>query len=321
MTRAFTALGARPNTVLISTGATSPTLTPLDNSMPTDERPGLLWRTVPPDTLQSQVIVSDLRSRMVHRVAVVHQTGPYGEALAQLVAQQYTDIGVTVRLIPFNTGQLTSVIASVGAANDEELLLISSAILDYVAFVNGATATPALMAQYNSKRLFFTDGGYDQVILDMATANARTLFPNVHGTRPAPSTGTPLYENFEADFMLQYAHSAAGAGYTAHSYDAGWLAIYGAAWSIARDGGAVTALGVARGLRHISAGRAIQIRAIDWASAVNAFETNMTIDVTGASGALDYNPATEETTAPIEVWRLMMTGATWSYVRDRVVQP
>src|SRR4029079_5524032 len=130
-----------------SPSATSPALTPLDNTSPTDANPGFLWRTVPPDSLQSTVIVQDMVTRrMTPRVAVVYQTGAYGEALSQLFVAEYMRAGGTVTATPFTSGALADVISSVGAGDSQEVLFISSSLADSIGFLNAATSTPALQA-------------------------------------------------------------------------------------------------------------------------------------------------------------------------------
>ena len=89
-----------------------------------------------------------------------------------------------------------------------------------------------------------------------------------------------------------------------HTYDATWLILYASAWARFNEddtGGR----SLARGLRKISSGDPMQIRASSWPSVVSAFEDGATLDVEGGSGELDYDPDTEETAAPIEVWGIV----------------
>jgi hypothetical protein len=47
---------------------------------------------------------------------------------------------------------------------------------------------------------------------------------------------------------------------------------------------------------------AVDIQPTSWNTVVDAFRMGAGINVQGASGPLDYDPATEETTAPISLW-------------------
>lgn len=326
---AFQAMSAlrmqgHPGSVLISPSATSPALTDIDARNPTNEAPGLLWRTVPPDTLQATVIADDMIRRGVRAVTVVYQRGDYGNALSRLFEMRFTGDGRTVQLEPFSSGQLGDVIARVAPSRAEEVLFVSSNIADVVDFVNGISASVDLTMQYASKRLFLTDTAYNMRLLNDTNAAARAVFSRTRGTRPASAEGTPLFNAFAVDYTTEFMSAASASGFTAHSYDAGWLALYGCAWAYFNEGGAehtVDALGVARGLRHVSGGRAIDLRPSGWPAAQEAFRMRSDVNVAGASGALDYAAATEELTAPIEVWTVAQSGTAYSLVRDYVVDP
>src|SRR5690606_38317170 len=70
----FTAL-RDTGTLVISPAATSPALTDIDVTSPTDDTPGLLWRTAPPDSLPGAAIASDMSARAISKVAVIHAVG------------------------------------------------------------------------------------------------------------------------------------------------------------------------------------------------------------------------------------------------------
>jgi ABC-type branched-subunit amino acid transport system substrate-binding protein len=316
----FNSVPAR-SVVIMTPGSTSIQLTALDNTSPTDDNPGLLWRTSPPDSLQVRAVVADMRARMISRVAVLYEAGTFGEGFAQSFAEQYAGPGVTVTTTPFMGAQLGDGIARIGASDAEEVLFISANTPVFVAFLNGAAATPSLLDQYRNRNLFLSASGYHQMVLTGASATAQQLFPRVRGTRPAPANGTQLYNAFAADYMLQYGASADLAAYTSTSYDGAWLLLYGIAWSHYSTNGQITGLGIARGLRHVSSGRAVELRPATWLTAVDAFRTGQSVNVAGASGALDFDPATEETSGPVELWRMQMSGASWTYVRDHLVDP
>lgn len=55
---------------------------------------------------------------------------------------------------------------------------------------------------------------------------------------------------------------------------------------------------------HLSAGAPIEARSTEWGKVVESFREGKSVDVRGASGDLDYDPATEETSGDIETWRI-----------------
>ncbi len=289
--------------MLISPSATSPALTDLDGLNPTDEDPGLLWRTAPPDSLQGVVIALDMWNRGLRDVAVVHQTGAYGEGLAEVFAQEFTDRGGQATLYPFdNDSTRDDQVVDAGATNVEEVLFISSEKDDTVAFLNAAGS----ISGFDEKGLFLPDGGFDLQIFKDAT-QGKTKFNDVRGTAPA-SPDNLIYDAFVAAFSAEYGDDATSSGFTGYAFDASWLAIYGTAWSWFQEG-AITGLGVARGLRQVASpawlethAETLSIRPTSWSSVVANFEEGVAVDVDGTSGALDFDPSTEETTNPIDIW-------------------
>ena len=85
--------------------------------------------------------------------------------------------------------------------------------------------------------------------------------------------------------------------------NAAWLLVYGAAWAILQEDG-LTGINMARGLRRVSDGDSVEVRAGGWVSVQQAFRDGRSINAAGASGPIDYDPDTEETAADIEVWEI-----------------
>lgn len=319
--------------VVISPSATSPALTAIDNTAPNDAAPGFLWRTVPPDSLQSEVIASDMRSRGLKKVAVIHQTGAYGDSLAALFVEKFSagQSDVSVQPAPFTTaGEIGERVATVAVAIDagtvEEVLFISSNLADYKSFLASATATPDLQATFaklggEGSGLFFADSSRDAGLFKDAGPQAQLLYPKIRGTRLSPAEGA-VYNQFAGAYSAKYAGSAANTAFTANCYDAAWLAVLASAWSELREGGP-SPLGVARGLRFLSSGERFNLQPSSWALVVDRFAKGKSVDVVGSSGSLDFDPATEETRAPIETWRIVGADGSppWSFARITVTEP
>jgi branched-chain amino acid transport system substrate-binding protein len=303
------------DTVVISPSATSPALTALDGGSGTDAAPGLLWRTAPPDSLQSRVIASTMRDSGVENVAVFFQQGAYGDALATLFRTDFIDRGGSrVESYPFEAGadfstSIATVSELIGDGEIDEVLFISSDKADYVSFLRSATATDALRTQYvdnlgaEDRGIFFADAAYSADVLVDTVGNAEAIYPKIRGTRPAPAEGA-LFDAFAAAYVTTYVEDSTGSAYTPHAYDAAWLSIYGIAWASFNED-EITGTTVARGLRKMSAGNALDITPATWTSVVNEFRSGSSVDVRGASGNLDYDTTTEETTAPIETWSII----------------
>ena len=287
-------------TLLISPSATSPALTFVDGLDKSDETPGTLWRTAPPDSLQGSAIADDLLAQHAPGVAIVVQTGPYGDGLADTFVAAFQDADHAVQRFQFDSqSTLTDAITNAGQLSESDypwVLFISSDLPDAVAFLNAA----AVQSGYATRGIFLTDGAADVTLLQQ-TQSASALYPNIRGTRPWTPTG-PVYEAYRASYAAAYdGEDPAGFAWTANAYDAGWLAAYALTW-VNWNESPVTPDGMARGLRRISAGAPVDLRPSGWAAGSAAFEAGETVNVAGASGDLDYDPETEETTAPLDVW-------------------
>ena len=292
--------------VVISPSATSPALTALDPNDVSDDSPGLLWRTAPSDALQGSVIASDMlgpgegRLGQVTSVAAIHEVGAYGEGLFKVFADEFRAGGGSVEEFPFEgEGQLTDAIADVGALPVQEVLFISSQAPNIVAFLNGAATLP----DYDDKNIFLTDAAANPDVL----AASSTRFDQVRATRPAPlnENDDPVYASFIAAYTAAFREDVRPFSFAAHAYDAAWLLVYGAAWAVLQaEGGVVDGGNIARGLRHVSSGATVEVRPSGWVSVLQAFREGKSINASGASGAIDYDPTTEETSAAIQVWRI-----------------
>jgi branched-chain amino acid transport system substrate-binding protein len=283
--------------VVVSPSATSPALTYVDGLDKSDENPGTLWRTAPPDSLQGRAIAVDLRQLGMTSVGVVRQDGAYGEGLAQVFLEAFQDGTHTADTYPWGTSaQRDEAVASASQSGVEVVLFISSELADGIAFLNAA----AVLSGFDDvDYLYLTDGAADINLLGPTTA-ATYLYPKVRGTRPS-LPGGDVYEAFSASYSAAYGDDPVDYAWTAHSYDAAWLGMYGTAWSLLQEG-AIIAPGIGRGLRRLSSGAPIDIRPGTWADVLEEFNAGRGIDVTGASGDLDFDPATEETEGPVDVW-------------------
>jgi branched-chain amino acid transport system substrate-binding protein len=295
--------------VLITPSATSPGLTALDNATPTDDDPGLLWRTVPPDSLQGQTMALDMRDRGVESVAVIVETGTYGDGLAAVFATAFTEMGGTIEgeILSFATpSAMSSAIVTAGNSDATEVLFISGLIEDERSFLNAAGSQPG----YDTKSIFLSDTA---ATLDLFVDTPEELFPRIRLTRPAVGSGS-IYDLFIAAYSSRYpGENPRQFGFIAQAYDAAWMILYGAAWANAQDE-SVTGVGIARGLRRLSEGAEVPVRGSSWTTVLGAFREGSSIDIVGASGALDYSPETEETEAGIEVVAVAECEGEWLFV-------
>ncbi|MFZ5481265.1 MAG: ABC transporter substrate-binding protein [Myxococcota bacterium] len=286
-------------TLIVSPSATSPALTYIDGIEKTDEEPGLLWRTAPPDSLQGQVLAQDVAAQLgegSHEVAVIHEVGPYGEGLADVFLTESSGNDAVTLYTFENDTQRDTAVNDVSAQGPDAVVFISSELSDVASFLNAAVEL-----DYAGMPIWLADAAHDTELLAQTQAARETLWPNIRGTAPAVPSGD-IYEFFASSYRSEYdGDDAAASSYTAYAYDAAWLTLYGAAWADANEGG-ISGLGAARGLRHVSAGTEIEVKPLNWGEVQANFDAGEDVDLVGASGALDYDPETGETSGPVDVW-------------------
>jgi branched-chain amino acid transport system substrate-binding protein len=297
--------------LMISPSATSPALTDLDPAEVSNDAPGLLWRTAASDALQGVAIASDMltgRDAPVTSVAAIHEVGAYGEGLYEVFASAFRDGGGEVEEYPYaDSGQLAEVIAQVGSSSVQEVLFISSDTQTIIGFLDSV----ASLAQYETKTLFMTDPAANPDVLAEASG---TALARVRGTRPAPlDEDEDVYASFIAAYAGQFGDDVRGFPFTPNVYDAAWLLAYGAAWATLREEAGIAGSTMARGLRRVSDGQDVEIRPSSWSSVLQVFRNAGSVDVKGASGELDFDPDTEETSAGIEVWQVQNRSITPIY--------
>ncbi len=291
------------DTLLISPSATSPSLTDLDGLTASNDSPGMLWRTAPPDSLQGEVIADDMLDRESLQVAVIYQTGAYGEGLETVFTASFGARGGDSSGFPFTSeSDRSDAITDAGAGDFDEVLFISSDSEDIIAFLNSA----ALLEGYQDVPIFLTDSARNADVLENA-AEAEALFPLLRGTAPSLPSGA-VYEAFQVSYASEYAGEDVSIySYTANAFDAAWMLIYGSVWSLSQEG-ALSGVGIARGLRRLSYGDEVEVRSSYWNTIKAHLSEGQSVDISGASGELDFDSETEETTAPIDIWVINSSG-------------
>jgi branched-chain amino acid transport system substrate-binding protein len=275
--------------LFISPSATATQLTAIDTGTP-----GLLWRTTPPDSLQSKVILSDLLAEPpATSLAVVRRANDvYAQSLSVILQESAREAGLVVDAseVFANAEAVPDVIDGAIESDPDAIVFLTSHIADAAAFLDAASAHRG----YRGKLIYFADAAANDDLFALATRGA-PLFGAIRATRPA-APSTIITTEFASDYM------AANGGedplqfsFTAHTYDATLLVMLGAAYAL-RDGGELTGDRIAEGLALMSSGTeehrllAANIRAT--IAAIRSAHPN--VDVVGASGDLDFDPITEE---------------------------
>ena len=283
--------------LVISPAASSPEL---GSKKRTDEAPGLFWRTVPPDMLQGKAISRYLvkTSADTKNVVVIDEKGPYGTALSEVFTSEFQKDGRTVKATEFSNGsERDAAIATATAAPAPPFVLFfSSQTPDAIAFLNAASR----LSSYDGVQIFLTDSAANTDLL--SGVSEKKIFSRVTGSRPAVPTG-PTFDLFKTSYSAAFKKDPSALGFAPQAYDATWMVFYGSAYAL-RQEGALTGLGIARGLRKISKdGAEVPIAPASWTKIADAIGAGNPVNVDGASGKLDYD-AQGETSSPVEIWKI-----------------
>lgn len=290
----------KPQALMISPSATSPSLTDID--VRDGDKPGLFWRSAPSDSVLSQVLAERMVSAGITTAYVIYADDSYSSGLANALDKNFEPTLVRVGF----SGQSGVVPALKDVAKNPSgagvaVVFIGADVAQVVDFLNVAGG----INFYADVDIFLGDAAYNEDVIAQTKATAANLYPRIRGVFPGSPSGL-AYENFVSNYRAAYpGENPTDASYSPYTYDAAWLAIYGAAWAeYQREG--FTGLDLAFGLQKVSdpLGVEVDLSKDTWNSVKREFKAGRGININGASGELDYDPETEETSAPVIFWKI-----------------
>jgi branched-chain amino acid transport system substrate-binding protein len=280
--------------ITISPSATSPSLTPV-GGFPSEQSPGLFWRTAPPDDLQAFAIAQDLLDRGAESIAILYEESSYASSLADAVQANFEGGGRTVVTYSYADGTaLAQLIPRTFNEGADEVVYFTGESADVVTFLDTASVTPENVGV----PIFLADAAADTAIFDVAGGSA--MLPYVRGSRPQVPEGQ-RFDDFSITYNAEYGASPDESVFTSYSFDASWLALYGAMWADI-EGEPVTGETIGRGILRLSSGDDLDIGYFTLGQVRSAFEAGNPVNIEGASGSLDFDSQTGEVSNPIEVW-------------------
>jgi len=288
-----------PQALMISPSATSPSLTDID--VRDGDNPGLFWRSAPSDSVLSQVLAERMTEGGITTAYVIFADDSYSSGLANALDKNFAP---TLNRVGFSDQSgvvpaLTDVAKNPSGAG-VAVVFIGADVAQVVAFLNGASGFPF----YSDVDIFLGDAAYNTDVITQTKGQAASLYPKIRGVFPGSPSGD-VYNNFAANYKVAYNEDPANASYSPYTYDAAWLAIYGAAWAeYQREG--FTGLDLAFGLQQVSSptGLAVDLNRASWNTVKSQFKDGKGINIRGASGELDFDPVTEETSAEVIFWKI-----------------
>lgn len=290
-----------PQALMISPSATSPSLTDID--VRDGDKPGLFWRTAPSDSLLSQVLAERMVGASITNAYVIYADDSYSSGLASALDKNFEP---PLERIGFSDG--SGIVPAVIKVSEKPsgpgnaVVFIGADVDQVVGFLNAASSYPDF---YENVDIFLGDAAYNVDVIAQTQNKAASLYPRIRGVFPGSPEGA-VYKNFNANYSVAYPNeNPADASYSPYTYDAAWLAIYGAAWA-EYNRESFTGLDLAFGLQQLTSptGVAVDIESGSWNTVKREFKAGHGINITGASGELDFDPETEETSATVIFWKI-----------------
>lgn len=282
------------HTLTITPTATSAAISTLDDG-------GYLFRTAVSDAVQGVVLAQLVADAQLTRLCVVHRDDTWGTTLKEITARRVTG------LLP--QAELRFAQYAVAQSDFDEVMAPCADVRDtagtgvlFLTFVDdGALVLDAAERHGWSParhKFFFGDGIYDPDLL-RKVRNPAFLEGALGTAASGPDPGTPVGARaraFEDKYRARFGR--APAPFAANIYDAAYVA----AAAVELAGDATDKEKVASAIRQLSSGPEAEAGA--WATIRARLAEQGRIDYQGASGNVDFDPATGDVQPPnfIAVW-------------------
>lgn len=269
---------AAANSVLIPQGvvglsptSTSPEVTGLDDN-------DLIFRVVPSDNYQGEVLARLVLSKGIDKVALSFVNDDYGVGIAGAFRDAYTAAGGVITGDQVHEPKKTSFrseLATLAGGDAETLVLIAFA---------GDTGVPIVRQSLEGgmfDSFIGTDSLRDPLLIEQIGAEnlASTFF-----TSPSSPPASTAAEKFQAGYLAAYPGADLDAIFINQSYDASFLVALAIEKAGTADRDAVSAA-----LREVANPPGMIIEPGEWAKAKAAIAAGEDIDYSGVSGSHDFD--------------------------------
>lgn len=291
---------------VLSPSSTAPRL-----ALPTADD-GWLFRTAPNDNFQSLAMAhyfEDLVTPAVETIAIVHESGSYGEGLANSLDTEWVDVRDHTLTVGPDDGRFSY----------EPGLEINQAAADALwAEIEAAAPTAVVMIGLGTDinavlRTWLADGGLPDLewfFSDSAKASSifgetATALPagadGLRGTAPTSPKTSIAFQTFVESVQDVEGIDVSDQGYTQNTWDAVYLLAL-ALTQQSVDGDAFGGDSLREALIEVSSEGQV-LHAGQWRDLVQRLRSGGDVDYDGAGGPVDFT--TEgETVSPYEVWAL-----------------
>lgn len=258
------------NVVMVSPASTAPAVTELDDN-------DLVFRTVPSDAFQGEMLAKLLLEKGIDEVAVTYVNNDYGRGLADAFVATFEAEGGTVAenlAHEDNRADYRSELGSLSATGAEALVVLAYA----------DTSGQTVLRQAYESGMFTQYVGADGMVGDsLVEAVGADVLEGMIATRPGSPDlpGTPLFEE-----QARAADVDPEAVFAAQAYDAAFLL----ALAIEQNGSAERE-GLSQALRSVASEPGEVILPGEWEKAVQLIADGEEINYEGASGRHEFDEA------------------------------
>ncbi len=304
---------------IISPSATSEALSTIDGVTKTDANPGQFWRTVGSDNTTGTVMADLLEGNNSQTVKVVHVNDSYGNGLASALSDAFSGDAELISYAGEST--IANIVISLASEPWDELVFIGASVNEVTAFITAAGIqinSNGMASPYATRRLLFADAAANSSVIDQTvdSLGVRDLFDtdNIRVVVPSAVESSNAFSLFLTKMSTEFQVSPGAESYSAQTYDAAWLALYGIAWAYYQEQD-LTGPNISRGLRKLSDKTAeeVVVDSLGWTTVKEAFRRGESVDINASSGALDYDPSTEETLTSLAVKRIVPSGDSYTF--------
>jgi len=260
-----------PNGVLqISPTATAPTLTDLDDN-------DFVFRIVPSDNYQGQVLAKIVLEEGIQKVAVAYVNNDYGVGIAGTFKAAYESMGGTVTAYEKHEDKKNSYrgeLASMASSGAEALVVIAYAA------GSGAKIVKQSLENGFFDRFIGTDGLRDDILIEQIGADAlATTFFSAPTSPEDTGVGAAFHERFDKAFG-----EGSDKPFVDQSYDATMLI----ALAIEKAG-STDRTAVRDALREVSNAPGEIVGPGEWSKAVQLLADGKDINYEGVSGSHEFD--------------------------------
>lgn len=302
---------ANPVGVVVVSGSASSTQIGAAGASNVDGGPKLVWSMAPSDDLQGSVLADLLVDggpvqRDGGQVTVIHRDDVYGNGLWTRISTLMRQSGVNPVRVSFaaNFNADGGTLNLPPAARTSPAAVVIASPTEAVAVLESWKATGDADPKW-----LFSDNARATSLVTGLTDGASRLAGSLGTVPSTPSAATSAtYSDFDFQYRNAFSVDPAGAAFVANTYDATMVLMLGTVWAEAHGG--LTGANVAAGLAMLADGTQSETPLLpdNLTQLSSQLRQGRAVNVEGASGALQFDPATGVPPGPIDVWTVLPDG-------------